>query len=89
MLRVVDEPAKHLFDYLSVAQALRIGCYFCVPTYAYIWCMVVYENQVKVMMNYDVFKCPICKKQFENPNTLREHRLKEHKNILQESNTQI
>ncbi|XES77265.1 MAG: C2H2-type zinc finger protein [Candidatus Bathyarchaeia archaeon] len=31
-----------------------------------------------------LYECPICKAEFSNPNELREHRLKEHKNIVRE-----
>jgi hypothetical protein len=30
-------------------------------------------------MIYEHFKCPICKMEFENPDQLREHRMKMHK----------
>ncbi|MGD6851221.1 MAG: C2H2-type zinc finger protein [Candidatus Bathyarchaeia archaeon] len=28
---------------------------------------------------YETYKCPICKKEFSNPEELRQHRMNEHK----------
>jgi hypothetical protein len=35
-------------------------------------------------LTYEPFECPICQQQLENPNELREHRLKQHKSVFDE-----
>jgi hypothetical protein len=37
-----------------------------------------------LLMTYMRYICPICKAEMQNPEELRQHRLKEHKTVLSE-----
>jgi hypothetical protein len=36
-----------------------------------------------ILLEYVIFKCPVCKAQLSNPNKLREHNLRQHRKHIQ------
>jgi hypothetical protein len=53
-------------------------------TFSYILHFIHEIIKVRTEMTEMIFKCLLCPKEMSDPNELREHRLKSHKNIFDE-----
>ena len=62
----------------------QVSCCMVEVTYSYILHCVHEIFKVRTEMTEMIFKCPLCPKEVDNPNELREHRLRSHKSLFDE-----